>query len=595
MGLAGAGSAGERWCYAFELEQLPVLEARAVTLETGEVVVVRVAENELYAIEGHCPHDGEPLVNGRVEACRLICSEDRAQFDLKTGASLRGGEDAEVFSVRVRDGKVEVREERPKAEQFIEKRLKSFKDALVGGRLSHAVRELVRLSESGVEPSKLALEVAAFDAAHHEQGAGLALSLAADILRITPRYLGLDVVLPLANLVEVAMDESKHRAPRKVPASQDPGREADGVGARLIALLEAGDAEAADGLVRGALWRKWTREQVEPWFYELNTAHFLGGGHGLVACVKAFELLEAVGFEHARRILPALTYALACMPRDDTLSAWQWFRQRFAQLEPRLEALWTRANQRQLGEDERQAVARAILDGSREEAWHAVIGAFAAGGRVECVIDALSRAAAERLWRFDPAIDRDSRTREGWLDVARPFLYVHALRTVARRHRKPGLLKMVLFGVRLVNHQKRLDLPADRWTAVDAKGRTSFVERERFLRDMMDMIRERETVEAQRAGLAYLSHGGSLDAMHAALCDVVLRGRYARPSFVAHGIHLAVAVCEESAALPESERTWPLRALIRMLSSPVCEQSIEAVVHEARRVASEGTGPRTPA
>jgi hypothetical protein len=500
-----------------------------------------------------------------------------------------------VIPVRIQGDKVQlgISELSPDAE--LEKRAKSLKDALLNGRVGQAARDIVRMLVADVDPGRVALEIAAFDAAHNEHGVSHALSLSADVLRIAPRFLGSDAALPLVHAADLAIDGSKHRSPRKVPASQDPGREPDGVAARLVTMIETDDAEGADGLMRGALWRKWTREQIEPWFFDLNAAHCFGAGHGLVYVIKAFELLESVGFEHARRILPGLTFALATMSRDDMLpdAEWQWFRQRFAQLEPRLTELWSRAGQRTLSDDERRAITRAILDGSREEAWHAVIGAWASGGRVECVIDALSRAAAERIWRFDTNHDRDPALTDGWLSVTRPFAYAHALRAATLRHRKSSLLRMILFGVRLVNQVKALDMPADRWTAVDAKGRASFIDRDRFLADMVDMVRDHSPTEAQRAALAYVNMGGSIDTLRASLYDFVLSGHYAKPRFAALGIEMTVAACDEALALPDGERTWPLRALIRMLASPLRENNLESVVQQARRLVEQGLPPKT--
>jgi hypothetical protein len=212
---------------------------------------------------------------------------------------------------------------------------------------------------------------------------------------------------------------------------------------------------------------------------------------------------------------------------------------------------------------------------------------------MECVLDALSRAAAERWWRFDSTVDRDPSLVEGWLDATHPFTYVHALRAAHRRHQKPGFMKMVLFGVCFVNRGKPLDMPADRWMLVDAKGRASFVDRERFLADLADMVRDRSPVEAQRAALAYVGQGGSLDGLRATLYDLVVKDRFTRPIFQGHGIKLAVAACDEAMILPERERSWPIRALVRMLASEVREQSREGFVLQARRLVEQGLPLRT--
>jgi hypothetical protein len=107
------------------------------------------------------------------------------------------------------------------------------------------------------------------------------------------------------------------------------------------------------------------------------------------------------------------------------------------------------------------------------------------------------------------------------------------------------------------------------------------------------MVRERSPVKAQRAALAFLAHGGSLDALRAALYDLVLRDRFTRPSFQGLGVSLAVAACDEAMALPERDRIWPICALVRMLSSEVREHSREGLVLQARRLVEQGLPPKT--
>jgi hypothetical protein len=52
-------------------------------------------------------------------------------------------------------------------------------------------------------------------------------------------------------------------------------------------------------------------------------------------------------------------------------------------------------------------------------------------------------------------------------------------------------------------------------------------------------------------------------------------------------------VCDEALALPDGERTWPLRALLRMLSSPLRENTLQGIVHQARRLVEQGLPPES--
>ncbi len=66
---------------------------------------------ELFAIEDVCSHDGQPLTNGPVDNCSIICPRHGAKFDLRTGKPLcmPAIEPIETYEVQIRDGEVFVR------------------------------------------------------------------------------------------------------------------------------------------------------------------------------------------------------------------------------------------------------------------------------------------------------------------------------------------------------------------------------------------------------------------------------------------------------------------------------------------------------
>lgn len=581
------------WQQAFPLEELSVGAAKLFRDPMHQIAVFRVSEEEIYAVDNQCPHEGYPLVKGGVQDCSLTCIWHNYKFDLKTGKCLKGDEDVRSYPVRVHEGMVELALQDPDPREVVEARAKSLKEAMQAGRPGQAARDLVRMLAAGAEPERVALEVAAFDTAHGEYGPSHALPVAVDATRISTRYVDTKAALPLMHAVDLTIDANKHRVARRPPASKDPGRDPDEAGQQLLQLVRDEDAEGAEGLLRGILWRKWGRDVIEPWFLQINAEHFLNFGHGLIYTIKAFDLLQSVGFDHARRVLPGLMFGLVNATREDQLPEWDWFRQRYAALEPRLPELWERAGARDLDQAERDGAARAILDGSREEAWHAVIGMLASGARVDSVLDVLSRSAAERVWRFDTHIDGDITVQDGWLNVTHPLTYAHALRFAAHRFQRPEFLRMLLFGVRFVNNAKPLDRGPEQWTAVDAKGMGTIPDRDRLLDDLCDCIAERDPIGAQRYAIAYMRFGGELDAMRARIQDLAVRDLQMRPIFVGHAIKLAVACFDEASALPERDRTWPVRAMVRMLASPMSQRIVERLVHEARRLVETGQVPKT--
>ncbi|HET9097185.1 MAG TPA: non-heme iron oxygenase ferredoxin subunit [Candidatus Baltobacteraceae bacterium] len=59
-----------------------------VVVDGTEVLLCNV-DGTLYAIEDVCTHDGAPLDQGELEACRIVCPRHGAEFDVRTGEVLK--------------------------------------------------------------------------------------------------------------------------------------------------------------------------------------------------------------------------------------------------------------------------------------------------------------------------------------------------------------------------------------------------------------------------------------------------------------------------------------------------------------------------
>lgn len=75
----------------------------------GRVVALFRAGDEIFALDGSCPHRGAPLGAGTIENGAVFCPMHAWSFDLRTGAC-RDNPDKPVrsFPVRVVDGEVQI-------------------------------------------------------------------------------------------------------------------------------------------------------------------------------------------------------------------------------------------------------------------------------------------------------------------------------------------------------------------------------------------------------------------------------------------------------------------------------------------------------
>lgn len=92
--------------------------AKVAQVPTGQVIVVHAGsrrlalchptENEWYAIDDVCTHDGGPLGEGELLGYEIECPRHGAHFDVRTGEALTlpATRPVNAYRVRVEDGQV---------------------------------------------------------------------------------------------------------------------------------------------------------------------------------------------------------------------------------------------------------------------------------------------------------------------------------------------------------------------------------------------------------------------------------------------------------------------------------------------------------
>lgn len=90
------------WIAIGDISDIPLRGARCVKTPQGKIAVFRTAENEVFAIDDHCPHKGGPLSQGIIHGKAVTCPLHNWVISLETGMAL-GADQGRVRTIPVRN------------------------------------------------------------------------------------------------------------------------------------------------------------------------------------------------------------------------------------------------------------------------------------------------------------------------------------------------------------------------------------------------------------------------------------------------------------------------------------------------------------
>ncbi|MEZ4770847.1 MAG: non-heme iron oxygenase ferredoxin subunit [Caldilineales bacterium] len=89
--------------------EIPVGGNKVVTVDDMEIAVFNVDDEQFYAVDDICTHDGGPLAEGEVvNTYEIECPRHGARFDMRTGKALcmPAFEPIEAYEVVRKDGRI---------------------------------------------------------------------------------------------------------------------------------------------------------------------------------------------------------------------------------------------------------------------------------------------------------------------------------------------------------------------------------------------------------------------------------------------------------------------------------------------------------
>ena len=495
----------------------------------AQIVLYRF-EDQVFAIDNRCPHEGYPLAEGTLDdQCQLTCNWHNWKFRLSDGVCVLGGDHVRNYAVRIEAGEVWVDLSAPDPQVQQTSILNGLETAFQKRDTGRICRELTRLEFHRLDPEEAVRRAVDWSHDRLEFGTSHAYAAAADWLALADRNTE-DWERRLICLAE-AVDHMAHDVLRR-PCYPYAAANAAFSSNAFQAAVENEDSATAEALVCRGLAEGLHFDSLEHSFTVAALNHYNDFGHSLIYVQKTGELIARLGDACEAWLLPALARHLCYATREDLIPEFKGLADALAALPARF------------GEQVERPSLSGLRSGGVRGALSWVTTSLATH-RIEAVFDALLQANARNQVGFDTSyqesFDRPVNDSVGWLSFTHALTFSQAVAGQCRKFPDQwsrGLLQMACFAGR---NQRFLDSQIDlaEWQVADAAA----------------------YLEEVRQGL--LDHG--------------MRD----PIFSAHLLKTTMAVERLVSDCQEDTAVWLLAALRRFLESPLKQKHIRRLARQA--------------
>ncbi|MBV8097840.1 MAG: Rieske 2Fe-2S domain-containing protein [Verrucomicrobia bacterium] len=427
------------------------------------------SEGRPFALDNRCPHMGFPLSKGTLESGVLTCHWHHAQFDLQSGCTFDlFADDVPAFEVRIEGDDVFV-SKRPKDRidvGYHSRRLFWGLEQNVG--LIQA-KGIIALLTEGERANSVIRRIARFGARNHrvwEDG----LTTVSIVARLAPHLSHTTLIYALAKGARRVAENCEGQPARHSAGGLNRERfEEERLSAWLSHWSRIRHDEGAERTLLAALDSQLPQTALNRIvFAAVQDRIYADGGHALDHSNKAFELLDAIGWDEASRILPLLVSHLTRSRSEEEGGAWRvpldlipLIREAEDQVRNQPRSAQKKDPPSPAGAGLRRdrllpPLYNELLGTDPKAILELIVSALAEGVTPASIARELSMAAAARLAHFPESNDVDD-----WFGPVHTFSFCNALyQVLSRGEVNPEIERGLLHGAMSIYVDRFLNIPS---------------------------------------------------------------------------------------------------------------------------------------
>ncbi|WNJ98336.1 Rieske (2Fe-2S) protein [Thalassospiraceae bacterium LMO-JJ14] len=399
------------WVHALDVAELNG-KPKVVKLDGRQLVLFK-SGNDIFACNNRCPHEGYPLSEGVLsDGCILTCNWHNWKFDLRSGATIVGGDRLRRYPVKVHDGHVYVDVADPPPGDIVEDSITDLLDSFDDHDYTRMAREIARIIKADGNPLDAVTATLKETYDRFEYGMTHAVAAAADWLALYSASAG-EPARQLTCITEI-VGHMAWDTRRQTSFPYAGSMQAFNANVFLRAI-ELQDEDTAISHMRGALCAGYEFDDLYEYLARSALSHYQDFGHSLIYVLKSRQFVRRTEGHTLEQVLFMLVRALIYATREDLIPQFKAYRQSLAN--------WTD------GEGEPD---KAVL---REGGVSEVLSEIqkCSGDPMACY-NALYDAAAWQMLHMD--IDYSLSTsgpvqdNVGWLDFTHALTFANAVRII---------------------------------------------------------------------------------------------------------------------------------------------------------------------